>query len=126
MPKTTILCYGEIEKPKTSTENVLGPFVDDGAPYSVIGDIELIVIMKEHGMGCYNRTNEIPNGLKGNTHLQYGNRSHASPPRRIIESLDITAASNLKEPVVITHIIIQVSSEWVIRKHVTCRANIER
>lgn len=85
----------KIGKPKTSTENGLGPLVDDGVPYSTIDDIELNLIMKKNGISCSNRNGKILNGLNGDAHLQYGNGSHACPPRRIIGSEDITATSNL-------------------------------
>lgn len=95
----------KIYKGLDKTDTILGPLVDDGAPYSAIGELELTIIIKEHNVTCFNRTENIPNGLHGNTHLQYGTGTHASPPRKIIGSVDIEAMSDSDNPMQIKHII---------------------
>ena len=102
-----------------------GPLLDDGAPYSAIGQIQLHLLADQIGISPNLKLGAIPQSLKGHTHWQYGTGEHASPPRRILGSIVLTATSDKGNPVSITHLVVAGSSQWVLGRNVTRRSNIE-
>ena len=109
----------------TSSSIERGPLLDDGAPYSAIGQIQLNLLANQIGMSPDLTLGAIPQALNGHTHWQYGTGEHASPPRRILGSIVLTATSDTGNPVSITHLVVSGSSQWVIGRNVTSRSNIE-
>lgn len=107
----------------TTSSDELGPLVDDGAPYSEIVLVELNLFVDHLPSNPILET--IPESLKEHTHCQYGTGRHASPARRILESIVLTAESDNRNPVRITHLLLDGSSQWVIGRNVTRKANIE-
>ena len=65
------------------------------------------------------------NALNGHTHCQYGICDYASPARRILRSIVITATFDRSRPLCTTYVVIYGSSQWVIGRNVTRNANIE-
>lgn len=104
---------------------LLGPLVDDGAPYSAIGQVELNLLTEHAGLQTDHKLDKIPKALKGHTHWQYGTGKHASPARRILGSTVLTAISDSSNSINITHLVLEGSSQWVIGRNVTRKANIE-
>ena len=107
------------------TSNMIGPLVDDGAPYSAIGLVKLKDLAKKLGLSSNWKMAQIPSVLEGHSHWQYGTGDHASPTRRIMGSIILTATSDTGRPVDITHLVLEGSSQWVIGRNVTRKANIE-
>ena len=66
----------------------------------------------------------IPDALDGHTHWQYGTEEHSSSRRRILGSVMFTATSDSGLNVFIRHLFLDGSSQWVIGKNVTQKANI--
>ena len=104
---------------------VSGPLLDDGAPYSAIGIVELKLLFKELGKTFPKRLQKVPEALNGYSHFQYGTGSHASQTRAILGSIVLTAYSDSNRKVDITHIVISGSSQWIIGRNVTKYSNIE-
>lgn len=107
------------------TTGQLGPLVDDGAPYAAIGQVELNLLTEHAGIQTNCKLDKIPKSLKGHTHWQYGTGKHASPARRILGSTVLTATSDSGNSINITHLVLEGSSQWVIGRNVTRKANIE-
>lgn len=61
-----------------------GPLVDDGAPYSALGIVELKMIREQLKMFSNLNLDEIPESLNGYMHWQYGDGSHAISSRLIM------------------------------------------
>lgn len=71
--------------------NVVGPLVDDGAPYSAIGYVELQLLLNQmNGIDL----DSIPSCLGGTTKWQYGRGEHSSAPRKIMDSFMLTVISD--------------------------------
>ena len=108
----------------TDSGAMIGPLVDDGAPYSAIGMAELKLLL-EHSAGDGDiELDDIPEALDGHTHWQYGTGQHASARRPILGSVKIDARSDGGATVSIRHLVLDGSSQWVIGKNVTQHANI--
>jgi len=104
----------------------IGPLLDDGAPYSGIGEEEFNMIQKyvcPEWTGGYGM---LPDIVKNRPYWQYGIGSHASKSRRIIGSVVITARSDQGGDVSIRHLVIQGSSQWIIGRNVTSSCNMVR
>lgn len=93
-----------------------GPFIDDVAKYSAIGEIELHVFKKEFEIVFSNSWEHICASLNESAHLQYENGSHESTPRKIIECVDIMCVTDAGNEVLIKQIVLKGSSKWVIGK----------
>ena len=103
------------------SNDVLGPLVDDGAPYSAIGYIELQLLL--------NSVNDVeidpmPSCLENATQWQYGSGEHSSAPRKILGSYVLTLISDNGNEVRIRHLVLDGSSQWVIGKNVTGKCDI--
>lgn len=109
----------------TTVSKDLGPLVHDGAPYSAIGLVELKWRGKKLDPALSLTINPIPMTLNGYSHWQYGTGEHASQSRKILGSVVLTAQSDGGRLIDITHLVLQGSSQWVIGRYVTRKANIE-
>lgn len=72
----------------------LGQLVDDGAPYSAIGFVELKLLSEQIGLPISSKLEKAPEGLEGYSHFQYGTFSHSSKPRKKLDSTTITVYSD--------------------------------
>ena len=104
--------------------NNLGPLLDDGAPYSAIGFVELQLLRQHIGLTTEPNINPIPSSLQGHTHWQYGTGRHSSAARRILGSIVLNALTDTGTTVNIRHLVLDGSSQWVIGRNVTSKANI--
>lgn len=97
----------------------LGPMVDDGAPYSALGVVELKMI-------CPNvsKFDPIPRPISGFRYWQFGSGCHSSPAKRILGSTILNFKSDNDRIVAVRHIIVDGSSPWVIGRNVTRECNI--
>lgn len=101
-----------------------GPLVDDGAPYSAIGQVELMLLRNHLGMNDKVQLEPIPDALNGYTHWQYGVGKHSSDARPILGSVEVNARTDSGREVMIRHLVLDGSSQWVIGKNVTRRSDI--
>lgn len=108
---------------ETSVE--IGPLLDDGAPYSAIGEVELKLMLEENNMQYPEKLNPKPIALDGYTKLPYGSGSHSSKARDIFGSIVLTVLSERKCPVHITHLVLSGSSQWIIGRNVTRMCKID-
>ena len=108
----------------TFVDPFLGPLVDDGAPYSAIGNIELRLLQDQFGYEIDAQFDSIPDSLDGHTHWQYGIGQHSSAPRRILGSVLLSAQADSGRKVNIRHLVLDGSSQWVIGRNVTSNANL--
>ena len=110
---------------KNGQNVALSPLVDDGAPYSAIGLIELNSLARQLNISKPLELDNIPKRLDVHTHWQYGTGEHSSPRRRILGSIVLTAIADSGRKVLITHLVLEGSSQWVIGRNVTRNANLE-
>lgn len=103
---------------------VLGPVVDDGAPYSGMGLDEFRQLQSTIMPTWDDVLDPLPAVVADRPFWQYGKGKHASKPRKILESLFLTILSDQGTPVSIRHLLIEGSSQWVIGRNVTANANI--
>lgn len=101
------------------------PLLDDGAPYSAIGLVELDPLTDHIGLSPKPQLGGILPALEGHTHWQHGTGEHASPARRILGSVVLSAKSDQGNPVRITHLVLDGSWQWIVDRNVTRKANIE-
>lgn len=102
-----------------------GPLLDDGAPYSALGEVELRILLDELGLTFPRQIDPIPRSLQGFSYFQYGTGSHASQSRKILGSVVLTAYSDSNRPIDITHIVLRGSSQWIVGRNVTRKADIQ-
>lgn len=84
--------------------------MDDGAPYSTIGNVELRLLMDRFGNKCTAELEPIPSSLAGCTHWQYGTGDHSSAPRCIIGSVLLAAKSDSGHRILIRHLVLDGST----------------
>lgn len=89
----------------------LGPLVDDGAPYSAIRYVELLILRNALGLEVDFVLDKLPESLDGRTLWQYGSGKHASETRRIMGSIALTAKSNCGWSVAIRHLVLDGSRQ---------------
>ena len=99
----------------------LGPLVDDGAPHSAIGVAELSLLT---GIQCKSHQSPLrldpkPDHLAEYDWWQYGKGSHSSGRRRILGSVNITAISDSGRDVLIRHLVVAGSSQWLIGRNIS-------
>ena len=111
---------------KTTFSDKLGPLLNDGAPYSAIGQVELIFLADHIGISPNPTIDAVPQALGSHKHWQYGTGEHASPARRILGSIVLTVTSDQGTPFQITHLVLDGSTKWFIGRNVTRKANIEQ
>lgn len=103
---------------------LLGPLVDSGAPYSVIGSVELAVPSCELLPNWNGVLDPLPPSLSECAFWQYGSGEHASPPTRILGSISISCLSECGTTVLIRYLVLDESRQWVIGQNVTCNGTI--
>lgn len=103
---------------------MIGPLVDDGAPFSAICFFELtqwsIVILTSFD-GVINPIPEILSGLR---QWQNGSGTYASAPRNILCSINLTFRTDGDNEVDICYLVLDGSSQWVIGRNVTSPCDI--
>lgn len=104
-------------------DDAVGPLVDDGAEYSALGIVEL-KLFEELYRDTNTEMDPIPASLEGVNHWQFGVGEHASESRRILGSVVLTAKSDSGRHVRIRHLVVEGSSQWVIGRNVTSKANL--
>lgn len=102
----------------------LGPLVDDGGPFSAIGNTELCLLRSSLGISPLPCLDPVPRRVEHFAHWQYGTGEHASAKRRILGSVEILCRSDLGRPVAIRYLVLEGSSQWVIGRNVTRSCNI--
>lgn len=105
-------------------DQAIGPLVGDGAPYSAIGSVELLLLTYHIEKDVGFEFQPIPLSLNGHTHWQYGVSDHSSAFSSNIGSVVITAISDSGRKVLIHHFVLDGSSQGVIGKNVTKESNI--
>ena len=102
-----------------------GPLVDDAAPYSGMGIVELRALAPYLLPKWNGSFDPLPDLVKDKPFWQYGNGSHSSGRRRMIGSLVSLARTDDGSSIGIRHSIITGSSQWVIGRNVTLQCNIQ-
>lgn len=100
-----------------------GPLLDDGAPYSAIGIVELRLLSGLKHIDARHLEPKPPS-IAHFDWWQYGQGDHASTRRRILGSFNITAMSDSANLIRIRHLIVDGSSQWVIGRNVTRESDI--
>ena len=103
------------------TSIALGLLVDDGAPYSAIGFVELKLLLNQSEEIILD---SIPESLGSETFWQYGTAHHSSPARKILGSFTLCLQSYNNRDLLIRHLILDGLSQWVIGKNVTSICDI--
>lgn len=98
---------------------IKGLLVDDGAPYSATGQIELKLLLDHLGSDLSKMLDPIPDILNGYTHWQYGIGKHASAPRKFFGSTSLKTYTNSGLEVNIRHLVLNGLSQWIVGKNVT-------
>lgn len=102
--------------------NLIGPVLDDGAPYSGIGMDEFKIVKPIMLPEWDGKLEELPDCIKDRPRWQYGMGSHSSKTRRILGSVMFARLTDEGNEVRIRHLIMEGSSKWVIGRNVTkCR-----
>ena len=115
---------GSSSKSNLITNVTIGPLLDDGAPYSAIGLHELKIISMDLLPNWSGDLDIVPASLKGCTKWQYGVGEHSSAESEILGSIVLSAISNHGSPVMIRHLVLQGSSQWVVGRNVTTKGDI--
>lgn len=102
-----------------------GPLLDDGAPYSGLGEKELEALAPVL-LPFWDKVYEpIPASVASCPLWQYGSGTHSSKARKIVGSVVLCATSDQGSPVEIRHLVIEGSSQWIIGRNVTRHCDIE-
>lgn len=102
----------------------VGPLVDDGAPYSGLGIVELRTLATSLLPDWDGKLDPVPVQIQSRPYWQYGKGSHASSKRKILGSILLKANSDSGAPVLIRHLVLDGSSQWVIGRNFTKSCNI--
>lgn len=102
----------------------LGPLVDDGAPYAAVVQCELDLLQPRLLPNWDGTLDPIPDTLSGRRHWQYGCGEHASSPRLIVGSICLPMAADCGSTIIVRHLILEGSSQWVIGRNVTSQCDI--
>lgn len=105
------------------SNDFVGPLLDDGAPYSGLG-VEEFKVLQELIMpnwdGSYDK---LPKEIQDRPYWQYGTGNHSSDKRKIIGSIMLTAKTETGQ-IMIRHLVIEGSSQWILGRNVTKKCNI--
>lgn len=105
--------------------NIIGPLLDDGAPYSGMGLREFTVLQPILLPNWKGTMHAVPDVLQDYSYWQYGNGDHSSDPRRILGSVPLCIKTDEGNVMSVRHLIIEGSSQWVIGRNVTMKCNIQ-
>ena len=114
---------GNMSSGHIASFNETGPLVDDGAPYSAIGEVELQLVSSEliHKPELESK----PDAVAEYDRWQYGQGDHSSFAKEIIGSVELFVTTDKKELISIRHLVIKGSSGWVIGRNVTSPCDIQ-
>ena len=121
---STISINDQITKGNNNNISMIGPMLDDGAPYSAIGMDELrsiyLTIMPDWdgSLDC------IPESIADRPFWQYGVGAHASASRKILGSVMIDVNIPDGYTIQLRHLVLDGSSNWVIGRNITKHSNI--
>lgn len=102
----------------------IGPLLDGGVPYSVIGLAELYLLANLLNLELHWKILPIPKALNGHTRWKYEIGDHASASGKIYGGTVIEVMSENSSPFPITHLILEGSSKWVVCSSLTRESNI--
>lgn len=97
--------------------------VDGGAPYYAIGVTEICVLRSSLGFPRLKHYDPMFSSLAQYKSWKYGEGSNLREERPILGSVNLNCRSDLGRSVVIHHLIIAGSSQWLICRNVTCACN---
>lgn len=120
----SVICKQLKTKFQSMNSKIIGPLVEDSAPYSAIGMIKLKLLRNHLGLNECFELDPVPKTLNGYAKWQYGTRPHASATRGVLGSVMISGHSDNDHCVEIRHLLHDGSSQCVIGKNVTKYANI--
>lgn len=95
-----------------------------GAPYSAVGIVELRLICELANSKYTPVFRVISESLTGCTYWQYGNGARASQKRCILGHVDFQALTDDNNTIIIRHLILEGSSQWILGKIVTNKFDI--
>ena len=98
--------------------------MDNAAPYSGIGIEEFRLIQPLIAPNWNGSFDPLPDSISDRPYWQYGSGQHSSDPRKIIGSVCLTVRSNAGRSVVIRHLVIDGSSQWVIGRNIVRKCNL--
>lgn len=101
-----------------------GPLLDDGAPYSGLGEVALCSLRSTIMTEWNGRVDPIPDTIAATLFWQYGSGSYGSPRRAITGSVLIPANTMNGNMILVHHLILEGSSQWAVGRSVTRKANI--
>lgn len=104
----------------------MDPIFDDGAPYVYTGIVDLRILADNTGFKEEFELRPITVSLGRRMHYQHGTGRNASSCRRIIGSGSITAKYESGRDIEISHIVLEGSSQWLIRRNLTTRDDSEQ
>ena len=99
------------DKSSFSSCHFIGPLLDDGAPYSGLGLVELKILSPYLHTNWSGKLDPLPRAIADRTHWKYGSGSHSSDSRRMLGSIIISARLNGRTMINIRHIVIEGSSQ---------------
>lgn len=124
---TSALCKsllaGNVAQSAISDFRKVGPLVDDAAPYSAIGEMELHIIEKQvlHLPVLEPKLKIFAN----HDTWQYGSEDHDSQRKLILGSVEIFVKTYNDDLISICHLVIHGSSGWVVGPNITRLYTIE-
>ena len=105
-------------------EKLVGPLLDDAAPYSGIRFHRLKLLSPCPNTNWNGKLEPLPESISDRSHWQYGSGNHSSDLRRMLCSVIIFPCLEDGFVIKIKHIIIEGSSQWVICRNVTAKCDI--
>lgn len=99
-----------------------GPLLDDGAPYSAIGVVEVGLLFVLTNIDV-SRLEPKTKAVSNFGWWQYGQGEHASTRGRILSSVNFTTLSDRRNQFQILHLFVQRSGQWVIGRNVTGKSD---
>ena len=109
-----------------SSSHFTGPLLDDGAPYSGLGLLELEMLSPYLRSNWNGKLDPLRSAIADRIHWQYGSGSHSSDSRRILGFIMVPASLNDGTIINISHIVIEGSSKWLIRRNIATKWEIIR
>ena len=103
-----------------------GPLLDDGAPYSGIGEHEFYILRSKLKTDFNGTFDEIPKEIAHRPYWQYGTGNHASKSKRIIGSIPIDAIYDQGNIVRLRHLVSEGSSQWIVGRNIAMHCTIQR
>ena len=111
--------------PSTDTrDELVGPLLDDGVPYSGIGHSELLILHPFIAFKYNSSFDPLPDEIESRPYCQHGSGENSSESRKLLGSVMISTLTGTSVPINIRYLIIEGSSQWVIGRNVTKHCNI--